>query len=163
MILFHLRHRQESVIHHLLQRQTAFFNSFPQTPPITSNDTPRRIPILHQINIRLRNFLRIPYLPQQHSLPHHLSPHLPLLQRAPHLRNRWPRTNTIDTSRRQLNRQRPRNPIQRRPIHTLHRPALQRPLRDLSAGEGERGFVSGIQEPRCQFADYHRYHAGEMS
>jgi hypothetical protein len=66
---------------------------------IRAHNRSSTIRVLHQINVRFPNLLRITNLPQQHPVLHHLPPLSTLLLITPHFSLRGPRTHNIDANR----------------------------------------------------------------
>ena len=103
-----------------------------QTPPITTNHTPRQIPIPHTIQIALRHVLRPAHPSRSHLLRKPLQ-HLPPLisrQPIPQLRLNRSRRNQIDPQRFQIQGKLPRQTVQTGSVRTDNAPIRDRVLRD---------------------------------
>lgn len=126
-------------------------------PPISTNHTPRDIPIPHTIQITLRHVLRPPDLPRRHlrlEPPHHLRP-LFLRQPIPKLRLNSPGTNQIDSQRLQVQRQLPRQTVQARSVGADNAPVRDRMLGDRARGDGVAARGARAEVRGQEFAQEH--------
>jgi len=126
-------------------------------PTISTNHTPRNIPIPHAIQITLRHILRPPDPSRSHlrlkSL-HHLPP-LIFRQPIPKLRLHSARTDQINPQRLQIQRQLPRQPMQTRRKRADNTPVRDRMLRDRARGDGVAAARPKTQMRGKEFAQEH--------